>query len=165
MFVTIFLATSALAMVLIGGWQVVKAIRHRKTAAPQFGVKHLLAAMLLIAFASVVVRVALPELNSSNIGTIVVWITQSALLVLFASELLLARRTSFWGLSGLVVGATVLTFSMLWLTGDWEQLAYANAVQVGVLAIAVGLPQLDRYVVKIELQPRERADEIDDEAG
>ncbi len=144
LFVTIFLTHAILTALLIGVWKRAKAWYYRQaTSIPRFGVMHLLVIMSLVALASTVVRRALPELEKINFNLVVAAIAQSALLALLASELLLARRTTLGTFSVFLLGAALLTALANGIAGDFEEYASIHTVQVGVLALAVILPQLD----------------------
>lgn len=128
-------------------------------APPRFSVRHLLILTTVLAAASLVVRTAIPELEANgDLTTVVVWVLQSALLSVIASELVrlspsIVAQLGSLGLSGIVASGIMLA------TIDWEEAVYANAVQIAILALAMVVPQLDRYKFRVLVEPRQPTDE------
>lgn len=120
---------------------------------PRFGVKHLLVLTTLLALASLVVRFALPELRSVNYGTVITWDIQSALLAIVAYALTRQRIAFYWRVAALVPVAAAGTLFMN-AANNWDEAAYANAIQVAMLAIALVVMNLERYDIRIAVAPR-----------
>jgi hypothetical protein len=155
-------ATLALAANFALRW-----LRHQRRRAiandeneqpPRFSVRQLLIVTTVLAVASMIVRLALPELRSANHDTIVVWLLQSAMLTVVAVELVRRQLPLFFQLGGLAVAGIAGT-ACLQATVDWDDAVFANAVQLAILALAMVVPQLDRYKVTVELEPRDGASE------
>ncbi len=127
-------------------------------APPRFSVRHLLILTTVLASASLIVRTAIPEMEANgDLTTVVVWVLQSALLSVIASELVrlsppIVAQLGSLGLSGIVASGIVLA------TIDWEEAVYANAVQIAILALAMVVPQLDRYKFRVLIESREPSD-------
>lgn len=125
---------------------------------PRFTVRHLLISMAVLAVVSLIVRYALPEFSSIDLGTVTVWTLQSTALVVVCVELLRRPLPIFAQLGGLAVAGIVGTLFVAFID-DWEDVTYANAMQIAILAVAMVVPQLDRYRLRIHVEPREPRDD------
>lgn len=160
MYVLVFASANAGVLALLGAhrWFWTSVTRGPSSQAtwqvPRFGVWHLLLAMPVVAVLGLVVRHALPEIAVfGRIETFLI-IGQYAALAALAGVLLLDRPPSwrrFAALAGAGVVAAWLSDALL----GFDEAFYSNAIEVAVLALGLLVPQLDRYRLRVYLEPRE----------
>lgn len=122
---------------------------------PRFGVKHLLVLTTLLAIASLVVRLALPELGTIDYDTVIFWNLQSAFVTTVAYALSQQRTAVFFRVAALVLVALAGT-AIMSFTSDWNVAVYANAVQVAILTIAMAVMRVDRQRDRTEIATSEQ---------
>lgn len=131
---------------------------------PRFGVRHLLIATTVIAVGSLIVRFAVPEFDLDNAGIIVTWILQSVVLALVGIEFRRSEMALYMQLGVLAV-VNLVGFFLLSTTGLWDDFGFANVIQTAGIAIALLAPRLDRYTMRITLEPRERETPVEPETA
>ncbi|MCO6045780.1 hypothetical protein NG895_17925 [Aeoliella sp. ICT_H6.2] len=168
MIVTIWISLPTLVLGVNFALRWIRQYRNRYTEKgeqpPRFGVRHLLMASTAIAVVSLIVRFALPELGSANVDTIVVWVLQSTAITLVAVEVSRSKMKVLWQVGLLAIACMAGSF---WLSNsiEWEDAWLANVIQTLVLAIALLAPRLDRYTMRITLEPRERETPVEPETA
>ena len=121
---------------------------------PQYKVAHLLIAMFIIALLGLAARFALPDIGALASVEVLVVVAQFAGLTTVAAVLLLDRPPNLWRFGTLAATSFAAAFVTVSLI-DWETAYYASAIQVAVLALAICVPQFDRYKLRVHFEPRE----------
>lgn len=158
MILTIWAAHPTITLVLHLALQWFRHRGRRETEAgeqpPRFGVRHLLVASVVIAGGSLVVRLAVPQLNEVSVPIVVILVLQSAALALVAIELRRSAIAVYWQLGLLFIALLVGSF-LLSVSTEWNGVDFANVSQGIVLSLTLVAPHLDRHTVRITLEPRD----------
>ena len=158
MILTIWAIPATLALGVHTAW---RWLMHRHHAAiengtepPRFGVRHLIIATTVLAVASLVVRIAMPELSNVFDADVILLILQTAALYIVALTL---ARTSLHllGKLGILAAAGLAATFAVALGTDLELIVGVNIPLVAILALFLIAPVLDRYTMHVHFEPRE----------
>ena len=162
MLLTICVSYTSLALVILFG---LRWLRQQQRQAQlhtnseeriQFSVRHLLILMTVLAAASLLLRYAIPDFSGANFANIVAWVLLSVTFVLAAVELRRLSLNLFWQLGGLASVGIVCTLFVTWMV-ELNGILLAAVVQVGILMMVMIVLDLERYNIRVALEPRDTA--------
>lgn len=157
LYALLFLEYQVAVLVVLLGVQLIRRKASSSPWRPQFVVRQLLASMIVTALVATILRTALEDIGVlANPGAIAL-VATGAIIAILAGVLLLNHPPSLWRLGafaglGLAVGYVGSRFI------DGDEYFYLSVVQMATLAMCLIVPQFDRYVLRVELEPRERSD-------
>ncbi|MCO6045779.1 hypothetical protein NG895_17920 [Aeoliella sp. ICT_H6.2] len=148
------------ALAILLSMLLIHSLRSRtdlSTWQPRFVVRQLLGVMIVTALIAATVRLALPAIDAfgdiGNLAPLFGW----SVTAITAGVLLLNHPPSLWRLGAFAGIGLAIGYLCTRLT-SWDEGLYANVVQMTTLAVCLVVPQFDRYVLRVALEPRERSD-------